>query len=239
MAPPPRPMMQRSTSGDPVHDAQRAHQRRHGALALHLRSHHDELHRAPPLAGDGDDVPERGAVRAGHHGDSPRQRGQRTLAGRIQQPVGLERRADPFEFEGLGPDDLGGDDVGRGEAVLALLFPQRRLAADQHLGPVGRHLAEPRQHARRLLLPEHAPEGGVGVAQGEVPVAAPVRLELHQLAVHPDRLAEDALDRVPGVPVDLPHRPRLGQLAVAEQRREGHAAGLIRSGSVRRPAGCS
>ena len=191
----------------PLHLRQRGDQRGRRVGALHEARIDDDLHVRCAPGERGDDVVQRGARHRGHHPDGAHERRQRTLALRIEQPLGRQARAQAQELlvELPGAQPLHGLDD---HLQFAPRLVHRQAPAQLHLQAVlQRHVAE-----RRGALEHRAAQragAARGVLQREVAVAARGAGRAAQLAPHGHR-AEAGRQRVAGGQQQRRHAPGRG-----------------------------
>jgi hypothetical protein len=140
-----------------------------------------ELGRGPAATGDSDDVMQRGTIRASDDGDAGRVSRERTLAGRGEQALLVERGFHPLQGALLIADARRGQQPVDDELELALRLVERGTPLGEDLGTVGRGTPRP----LGVGAPHGAPRLRGRVAEREVPVAAPMDPALDHLAADP------------------------------------------------------
>ena len=125
---------------------------------------------------------QRGAVGTGDHGNDAWITWQRALALARQESVFLQLRA--CALEGFAPQavPLRLEPADR-ELHVAARRVHGELAERGHLHTVVRCGGD----RATILRPDDATQLGIAVAETEIPVAIPVRLEIDDLAAHPER----------------------------------------------------
>src|SRR5690606_40693860 len=162
---------------------------------------------------DVEEVADRGPGGAGHHADPKRQKGDRLLSRRVEEPIWGELLLELLESEG---------ERSRADR-LERIADDLRIAARLVEGdaPAGDHLlAVVRAEAEQPRLPaeEHRADLGALVLEAEVEVARGRPAEVRDLAAHVHR-PELPLQGAPDATGELPHRQHGRRRQIDRRRR--------------------
>ena len=151
------------------------------ALALHARGLDHDVRRGVSASEDLENVVDGGAIERGDDPDLARQRGQRALARRVEQPFLLQTRLELFERQLQRAESLWFEMLAD-QLVLAFGLVHRYAAARHHLQSVFR---------LELQIPERGAKDDAfdlrsGVLQREVQMAGVPQPAVRQLAFDPD-----------------------------------------------------
>ncbi len=162
--------------------AERAGDVGRGAVALDARRRDDHVRVRIPPAEHLEDVADRRAVERGDDADLARQRRQRPLARRVEQPLGLQALLELLERQLQGAEPLGSMSLAD-DLVLALRLVDAEAAARDDVQAV---LELELQRTAAADLNMTASQLRAGVLQREVDVAGVPQPAVGDLALDPD-----------------------------------------------------